>query len=284
MKIFVFVFSFFAFFIVSAQVVVESPETDGLLISQMLLINNLANIDQNLKTEQFAEYIAQFVNVISEIKENREIFSNMSKITKILKEKTTADWLSEVNKEMKEVFPEISDFVASVSEGVAESGAYSGKYAGYVAGWSADLEKYHEALLANYGTHKVFPALFPSFADESDFFKKESSRKIVHKSWIESGMEYEMKDDAARASVFRRYYEEYLKNAKENNNIEALGLANLMQASYISAETLEHIRKNLDVSVMAQQFGKDFSQSYLEFLRKKRLEKENKKKKSIFGF
>ena len=95
-----------------------------------------------------------------------------------------------------------------------------------------------------------------------------------------------MKNDAVRGEMFRHYYEEYMKSAKENDNIEALGLANLMQSSYISAETLEHIRKNLDLKVMKEQFDRDSAGSYLQFLREENKEKDSQKserKKSIFG-
>ena len=97
-------------------------------------------------------------------------------------------------------------------------------------------------------------------------------------------MEYEMKNDAVRGEMFRRYYEEYMKSAKENDNIEALGLANLMQASYVTVETLEHIRKNLDLKVMNEQFNRDSAESYLRFLdEKKEKDKAKERKQSIFG-
>lgn len=86
--------------------------------------------------------------------------------------------------------------------------------------------------------------------------------------------------------MFRHYYEEYLKDARENDNIEALGLANLMQAGYISVETLEHIRKNLDLKVMKEQFDRDSAGSYIQFLideNKEGSSQKSSKKNSIFG-
>ena len=58
-----------------------------------------------------------------------------------------------------------------------------------------------------------------------------------------------------------------------------------MQASYVTAETLEHIRKNLDLKVMREQFDRDSAGSYLKFLQEEKQEKEQLKerKKSIFG-
>lgn len=287
MKNMVFISVFLATFFLSAQMVVESPETDALLATQMLLINELAIDSRTAETERFLEYLTQFANVISTIKKGQDAASKVLQIGRELKNKSREEWLDEVEKKLTGVFPDISEI--SGSAGVVEAGARSasaGKYAGYVAGWGRKLADYHDKLLENYGGQMMFPELFPAAAKSGkEFIRAESSQKIVHKAWLESGMEYEMKNDAVREEMFRRYYEEYMKSAKENDNIEALGLANLMQASYVSAETLEHIRKNLDLKVMREQFNRDSSESYLQFLQEEKEEKDQTKerKKSIFG-
>ena len=272
-------------FFLSAQVVVESPETDALLAAQMLLINELAIDSRTAETERFLEYLAQFANVISTIKKGQEAAAEVLKIGSVLKNKSSTEWLSEVENGFRETFPKMADFVSSASDGEAAGGEIGGKYAEYVAGWSAKMRGYHAELLENYGNHTVFPELFPALAKSGkDFANAENAQKIVHKAWIGSGMEYEMENDAVRGGMFRHYYEEYMKSAKENDNIEALGLANLMQASYISAETLEHIRKNLDLKVMREQFNGDFEGSYLQFLKDEKAKNDGTKgKKSIFG-
>ena len=287
MKKLVFLILFSGHFLISAQVVVESPETDALLATQMLLINELAVDSRASETERFIEYLAQFANVISTIKKGQEAAAKVLKIGSELKNRSAEEWLNDVENGLKGTFPEMSDFVSSVKDGAVKNGTAGGKYAEYVAGWSTKMREYHDKLLENYGNHTVFPELFPAAAQSGkNFIRAESSQKIIHRAWLESGMEYEMKNDAVRNEMFRKYYEEYMKSAKENDNIEALGLANLMQASYISAETLEHIRKNLDLKVMKEQFDRDSADSYLQFLKDEKNEnglQKNERKKSIFG-
>lgn len=286
MKVFIFVLCFSATFFLSAQVVVESPETDALLATQMFLINELAIDSRTSEAERFIEYLGQFAEVISEIKKRGEEAAKVLQIGRELKNKSAGEWLSEVEKGLEKVYPDLGEIAEFVSEAGAKA-ASNGKYADYVSGWGRKLRDYHDKLLENYGNHTVFPELFPAAAHSGkDFIQAESSQKIVHKAWLESGMEYEMKNDAVRGEMFRKYYEEYMKSAKENDNIEALGLANLMQSSYISAETLEHIRKNLDLKVMKEQFDRDSAGSYLKFLSDENKEnglQKSGKEKSIFG-
>ena len=285
MKNLVFISVFAATFFLSAQMVVESPETDTLIAAQMLLINELAIDSRTAETERFVEYLAQFANVIKTIKQGQEAAEQVMRIGAVLKDKSGAEWLREVEKGLAGVYPDLGEVEEFVSEAGGKA-ANAGKYASYVAGWGGKSGEYHDRLLENHGVHTMFPELFPAVSESGkDLVHAESSRKIVHKAWLESGMEYEMKNDAVREGMFRRYYEEYLKSAKENDNIEALGLANLMQASYISAETLEHIRRNLDLKVMKEQFDRDSAESYLDSLQRENQENGGPKerKKSIFG-
>ena len=286
MKIVIFILCLFAAFSLSAQVVVESPETDALLATQMIMINELALDSRTAETERFIEYLGQFAEIISAIKKRGEEAAKVLQIGRELKNKSAEEWLDEVEIGLEKVYPDLGEIADFVSETGGKAAA-TGKYAAYVSGWGRKLGDYHDKLLENYGNHTVFPELFPAAVQSGkDFVRAESSQKIIHKAWLESGMEYEMKNDAVRGGMFRHYYEEYMKSAKENDNIEALGLANLMQSSYISAETLEHIRKNLDLKVMKEQFDRDSAGSYLQFLREENKEKDLQKsdrKKSIFG-
>ena len=286
MKLCIFILVLLETFFLSAQMVVESPETDALLATQMFLINELAIDSRAAEAERFIEYLGQFAEIVSAIKKRSEDAAKVLKIGSELKNKSAEEWFSEVEKGLAGVYPDLGEAAGFVSE-AGKKAATAGKYAGYVSGWNRKLADYHDRLLENYGGHLVFPELFPAAAKSGkEFIHAESSQKIVHKAWLESGMEYEMKNDAVRGEMFRRYYEEYLKDARENDNIEALGLANLMQASYISTETLEHIRKNLDLNVMKEQFDRDSAGSYLRFLSDENKEKDLQKvdkKKSIFG-
>ena len=285
MKLAVFILCFLPAFLLSAQVVVESPETDALLATQMIMINELAIDSRTAETERFIEYLGQFAEIISAIKKRGEEAAKVLQIGRELKRKSAGEWLHEVEKGLKGVYPDLEEAAGFVSE-TGGKAVSAGKYAAYVSGWNKKLSEYHEKLLENHGAQMVFPELFPAVAESGrDFAKTESSRKIVHKAWLESGMEYEMKNDAVREGMFRRYYEEYVKSAKENDNIEALGLANLMQSSYISAETLEHIRKNLDLKVMREQFDRDSAGSYLRSVKENQEDSgtDRKREKSIFG-
>ena len=285
MKKCAFAFILFFTFFLAAQIVVESPETDALLATQMILMNELAIDSRTADTEHFLEYLAQFANVISTIKKGHEAAAKVLKIGSRLKNRSSAEWLEEVEDGLKGIFPETADFVSSVKDGTALSAEAGGKYAEYVAGWNSKMQEYHAKLLENYGSHMVFPELFPAAAKSGkNFANGENAQKIVHKAWLESGMEYEMKNDVVRGGMFRHYYEEYMKSAKENDNIEALGLANLMQAAYVSVETLEHIRKNIDLKVMNEQFSRDSAGSYLQFLKDEKAKNSGTKgKNSIFG-
>lgn len=280
MKIVIFILCFFTTFFLSAQMVVESPETDALLISQMYLINQLAAGNRSVEFEHFAEYLSQFSEVIATLKNNAAEAAKVLEIGKELKNMSEKEWLGTVEKELADVWPEVSDFVSYSENEVSAVLSAGGKYADYISGWGKKLNGYHDKLLESYGENMMFPELFPAAAEAGN-----GVRKIIHRAWLESGMESEMKNDAVRERTFRRHYEEYIKSAKENNNIEALGLANLMQSQYVSAETLEHIRKNLDISVMKEQFEQDAADSYLQGVRNRMRGKEKSKneKTSIFG-
>ena len=288
MKFVVFIVFLFDYFSLSAYVlVVESPGMESLMSSQMILMNEIAMDKKMSDFEHFTEYLAQFANVVSTIKKGQEAASKVMKIASVLKNKSAGDWLAEVEDGLKGTFPEMAGFVSSVEGGMAgEVAAGGGKYAEYISSWNSKMRDYHAELLENYGNHTVFPELFPALAKSGkDFVNAENAQKIVHKAWLESGMEYEMKNDGVRGGMFRRYYEEYMKSAKENDNIEALGLANLMQASYISTETLEHIRKNLDLKVMKEQFNRDSAESYFQFLSDEKNENgmTKERKNTVFG-
>lgn len=270
----------------SAQLMVASPGTDAAIETQTLLMSNLA-IQQRIKEYQhYVEYISQFVEVIASIKNTTSTIRDISKMGRELKERSADEWLADVEKHINEVMPEYSELKNEMA-GMVKGGheMIKGKYSDYVSKWSGEVKNYHESLLKNYDNHVMFPELYPAAQKMKDGLTKgESAKKVVHKAWIDSGLEYEMKNDIVRKNTFKNYYDEYLKQAKSNDNIEALGLANLMQSQYISVELLENLKKNSDLAIMKEQFLKDMSDAYLEV--KKKLESEEKKRNKpseIFG-
>jgi hypothetical protein len=67
-----------------------------------------------------------------------------------------------------------------------------------------------------------------------------------------------MGDDAVRRRMFGKYYEEYARQAQENDNIEAIGISKLLQANYLISEDINHMRKNSDLEVMDKQHARDY--------------------------
>ncbi len=270
----------------SAQLVVASPATDAAIEAQTILMSNLAIKQQIQDYQYYVEYISQFVEIIASIKNTTSTIRDISKMGRELKERSADEWLADVEKHINEVMPEYSELKNEMT-GMVKNGheMIKGKYSDYVSKWGGETKNYHESLLKNYENHVMFPELYPAAQKmKDDFTKGESAKKVIHKAWIESGLEYEMKNDIVRKNTFKNYYDEYLKQAKSNDNIEALGLANLMQSQYISVELLENIKKNSDLAIMKEQFLKDMSDAYLEV--KKKLESEEKKRNKpseIFG-
>lgn len=271
---------------VNAQLIVASPGTDAQIQSQTLLMSQLAFQEQIKEYQYYLEYISQFVEIIASVRNTTSTIREISKTGSKLKNMSASDWLEEVTGELADVMPGFEDIKDELT--VTGKKIVKGGYHEYVSKWDAKTRNYHEQLVKNYENHVMFPELYPSSSKLKEGLEKsESAQKIVHKAWVESGLEYEMKDDIVRKNMFRKYYDEYMKQARSNDNIEALGLANIMQAGYLSAEALEHLKKNSDITAIREQFEKDAQGSYREMI-KKLLEMSEKKdtehkKGSIFG-
>jgi len=269
-----------------AQLVVASPTTDAEIQAQTLLMSQLAFREQIKEYQYYLEYISQFTEIIASIRNTTAAMKDISKIGKALKEKSAEEWLKDVEAGLSTVMPEYSEMKTELTGKAGD--LMKSSYSEYVLKWDSNTKNYHELLVKNYENHVMFPELYPSASKlGKNFGKEESAQKIVHKAWMESGLEYEIKDDIIRKNTFKKYYDEYLKQAKSNNNIEALGLANILQAQYLSAETLEHLKKNSDVTAMKEQFEKDAQDSYGEMIIKLLKESGGKnkpdKEKGIFG-
>jgi len=271
---------------VNAQLIVASPGTDAQIQSQTLLMSQLAFQEQIKEYQYYLEYISQFVEIIASVRNTTSTIREISKTGSKLKNMSASDWLEEVTGELADVMPgfeDIKDELTATGKKIVKGG-----YHEYVSKWDAKTRNYHEQLVKNYENHVMFPELYPSSSKLKEGLEKsESAQKIVHKAWVESGLEYEMKDDVVRKNVFKKYYDEYMKQARSNDNIEALGLANIMQAGYLSAEALEHLKKNSDITAIREQFEKDAQSSYREMIRKLIEMPEKKdpghKKGSVFG-
>lgn len=285
-KLFLVVFAVLFYSNVNAQLIVASPGTDAQIQSQTILMSQLAFQEQIKEYQYYLEYISQFVEIIASVRNTTSTIREISKTGSRLKKMSASDWLEEVTKEMSGVMPGFEEMKSELMEEGRK--AVKGGYQEYVSKWNAKTRNYHEQLVKNYENHVMFPELYPSSSKLKEGFEKsESAQKIVHKAWVESGLEYEMKDDIIRKNMFKKYYDEYMKQARSNDNIEALGLANIMQAGYLSAEALEHLKKNSDIAAIREQFEKDAQGSYREMI-KKLLEMSEKKdtehkKGSVFG-
>lgn len=271
---------------VNAQLIVASPGTDAQIQAQTLLMSQLAFQEQIKEYQYYLEYISQFMEVIASVRNTTSTIREISKTGSKLKNMSASDWLEEVTGELTDVMPGFEDIKDELT--VAGKKIVKGGYHEYVSKWDAKTRNYHEQLVKNYENHVMFPELYPSSSKLKEGLEKsESAQKIVHKAWVESGLEYEMKDDVVRKNVFKKYYDEYMKQARSNDNIEALGLANIMQAGYLSAEALEHLKKNSDITAIREQFEKDAQSSYREMIRKLLEMSEKKdpghKKGSVFG-
>ena len=132
----------------------------------------------------------------------------------------------------------------------------------------------------------MFPELFP-LSSKAYGWEKRSSSAVVHKAWLESGMEQEMGDDAVRRKTFGKYYAEYEQQAKSDDNIEALGISRLLQVNMITTEDVNHLRKNSDLEVMDRQFAADMQKAHEEMRTKRQKEKMKEGKPTeedgIFG-
>ncbi|MBP5435786.1 hypothetical protein J6Z39_08210 [bacterium] len=259
-----------------AQLVVETPSLDAIVSSFLSTSIQQYGEEKVFRVEQFVRFLTEIGNVVKAVDNTAKVTADIVRVGSALK-RDSGEWMKEVSRGLDGVFPDIGQISDAVkdAEGLAQA-LSGGKYADYISGWSSTLKDYHERLLQGYGMHNAFPDMFSNTG--------ESTKKIVHKAWIESGLEREMKDDAMRKRLFGRYYEEYQKQAKENENIEAIGLANLMQLQYLSAETLEEIRRNLDLGVIEREFQGDFEKNFIKVIEEKRRGRSKSEKKSIFSF
>lgn len=269
---------------IQAQLVVEAPGIETIIGTQTALMTNFSLQEKFDRAEQFAEYIAKFLQIISTIRNTTSTIKNIAKAGKDLKNKNAKDWLKEVDSKLSRVMPEYGEMKGEILTLAGEAGSKVGLYSDYVSKWNPKVKGYYEKLVDNSGNNKMFAELYPVANKMGSAFKKnESAMKVVQKAWVESGMEYQIKDDIVRKNTFKKYYDTFMQQAKSNDNIEAIGLANIMQAQYLSVEVLEHLKKNSDIEAMKKQFEGDAQKAYRDLMNEISEKTEKANVKSVFG-
>lgn len=275
----------FMTFSIQAQLVVEAPGIETIIGTQTALMTNFSLQEKFDRVEQFAEYIAKFVQIVATIKNTTSTIKNIAKAGKELKNKNAEEWLKEVDSKLSQVMPEYGEMKGELMTLAGEAGSkVGGMYSDYVSKWNPNVKGYYEKLVDNCGNNKMFAELYPAAKKIGSAFKKnESAMKVVQKAWVESGLEYQIKNDIVRKNTFRKYYDTFMQQAKSNDNIEAIGLANIMQSQYLSVEVLEHLKKNSDVEAMKKQFESDAQKAYRDLMSEISEKTKKAKVESVFG-
>jgi len=284
-KVFVVLTIVFLSFSIHAQWVVSAPGTESTIAAQTMLMTNFALQEKFDRAEQFGEYIAKFLQIMSTIRKTTSTIKSIAKAGKDLKNKSAMDWFKEVDSKLSSVMPEYGQMKGELLTLAGEAKQkVGGMYSDYVSKWSPKVKGYYEGLVENCSNNKMFAELYPAAKKIGGAFKKnESAMKIVQKAWVESGLEYQIKDDLVRKSTFKKYYDTFMQQAKSNDNIEAIGLANIMQSQYLSVEVLEHLKKNSDIKAMREQFERDAQKAYRDLMDEISEKTEKAKVKTVFG-
>lgn len=272
---------------INAQAVVAAPGVEASVEKMSIQTMQIAFEEKIRQYQYYLEYVAKFTQFISAINFTTSTIRNTVRLGKVLKDRDAKDWLNDAETAFYNAMPEFAELKEELADlkGQKEA-ARKGKYFDYVSKWDNQSLEFHSKLADNYQKHVMFPELFP-LSSKAYGWEKKSGSAVVHKAWLESGMEEEMGDDAVRRKTFGKYYAEYEQQAKANENIEALGLSRIMQVNMIQSEDINHMRKNSDLEVMDRQYATDAQKAHEE-MRTKRQEEEMKKGKpteeqGIFG-
>jgi hypothetical protein len=270
-----------------AQLVVAAPGVETMVEKHSIMTMQTAFEEKIRQYKYYLEYVAQFTQVLKAINFTTSTFRNTYRAGKALKERSAKDWLNDAKTALHNASPEFGEMLAEIDELRGQGKAVKkGRFFDYVGKWDHQSLEFYDHLLENYEKHVMFPELFP-LSSEAHGWDKRSGDAVVRKAWIESGMEQEMGDDAVRRRLFGQYYQEYARQAQENDNIEAIGISKLLQANYLISEDINHLRKNSDLEVMEAQHARDYLDAH-ERARTERHQEEMKKGKpkgrqTIFG-
>jgi Asp-tRNA(Asn)/Glu-tRNA(Gln) amidotransferase C subunit len=265
-------------FSIHAQLVVAAPNVEAAVEKQSIQTMRIAFEEKIRQYKYYMEYIAQFTQIIQAINFTASTIRNTVRLGKVLKDRDAKDWLNDAETSFYQAMPEFAELKEELADLKGQGNAVKkGKYFDYVSKWDSQSLNYYESLADNYGKHVMFPELFP-LSSKAYGWEKKSNEAVVQKAWLESGMEREMGDDAVRRKTWGKYYAEYEAQAKEVDNIEAIGTARLLQIGMITSEDVNHLRKNSDLEVMEKQYAADAQKSHAE-MRTKRQKEEMKKGK-----
>lgn len=262
-------------FSLHAQLAVVAPDVEAAVTAQASMLAGFAFEEKIREVEHYMEYVARMIEIIKTINYTTSTIRNVVRLGKQLKDKSAKEWLNDASDVVAEKMPYFGELKEEIMDLAGQGKAWKkGEYWDYVSKWDHQSLKYHESLADNYQKHVMFPELFPLSA-KAHGLESKSGDAVVQKAWVESGMEQEIGDDAVRRRLFGQYYEQFMEQAKKNDNIEAVGLAKVLQSNYIISEDLNHLRKNSDLKVMKMQFDKDAQKAAKE-TRSERQEKAMK--------
>ena len=274
-------------FSLQAQLAVVAPDVEAAISGQASMLAGFALEEKIREYEHYMEYVAKMIQIIKTINYTTSTIRNTVRLGKQLKDKSAKEWLNDASDTVAEKMPYFGELKSEIMDMVGQGKAWKkGEYWDYVSKWDHQSLAYHESLADNYQKHVMFPELFPLSA-KAHGLEAKSGDAVVQKAWVESGMEQEMGDDMVRRRLFGQYYEQFMEQAKKNENIEAVGLAKILQSNYIISEDINHLRKNSDLKVMKTQFDKDAQKAAKETRteRQKKAMKDGKptEKKTIFS-
>jgi len=261
----------------NAQVmVVSAPAVEASVSALTVQTLQIAMEEKIREYNYYLEYIAKFTQFISAVNGTTATIRNAVRLGKVLKERTYKDWLDDAETAFYNAVPEFSKLKDEIMDlhGQGEAAA-KGKYFDYVSKWDHHSLDFFTKLADNYQKHVMFPELFP-LSSKAYGWDKRPGVAVVHKAWMEAGMDEELGDDAIRRKTFGKYYKEYEMQAKENENLEALGLSKIMQINMMQSEDINHVRKNSDLRVMESQFATDMQKAHSEMRSKRQIEENEK--------
>lgn len=242
----------------------EDAGTQSLITSHIALNTKTAFEEMMRSKAQYLEYINQFAQIIKTVSFVTSTIKNVYDVGKTLATTDPKVWLDSALEGIEEGLPVLGEIRRDVEDIVGKGKALSqGHYFDYVSSWDNKTLNFYDKLATNYEKHAMFPELYPK-TSEARGWKKQTNAVIVKKAWTESGMAYEMDDDMVRKRLFGQYYNEYMKQAQDNDNLEAVGIAKNLQASYLINEGIDHLRKNSDMEVIEKMDGKAKIESYKE--------------------
>lgn len=235
---------------VSAQMATSDLTTQGLISSHIFMNAKIASEEAVRSNAQYLEVIARFAEIIKTVNFVSSTIKNVYDMGKTLATTSPKVWLDDALAGVESSLPIVAEIRSDIDDIIGKGKALSkGKYFDYVSRWDSKSLSFYNKLALNYEKHAMFPELYPK-SSKARGWEKQTDSVIVKKAWVESGMANEMDDDMVRKRLFGQYYEEYLKQAKKSDNIEAVGTAKQLQASYLINENLDHIKKNSDMEVI----------------------------------